>query len=234
MSIAEILLEKGLLRIDQIDEALALQRAEGLRLDRAILQLGFLSERQLLGVMSEHLHLPVVNLDEMTFDPEILRSLPPKIVYRKRMVPISRTNGTLKVATSDAFDLYALDDIRLMTGLDIQPVLAPRDDIEKAINESDLGINPGNDGKVIRLAIPQLTEERRKELVKVVRSLAEEGRVAVRNIRRDVISDLHELESEVGADEIHRAEERVQKVTDEHVGQIDALLKQREADIMEV
>ena len=133
MSIAEILLEKGLLRIDQIDEALALQRAEGLRLDRAILQLGFLSERQLLGVMSEHLHLPVVNLDEMTFDPEILRSLPPKIVYRKRMVPISRTNGTLKVATSDAFDLYALDDIRLMTGLDIQPVLAPRDDIEKAI-----------------------------------------------------------------------------------------------------
>jgi ribosome recycling factor len=107
-------------------------------------------------------------------------------------------------------------------------------DIERAINESDLGINPGNDGKVIRLAIPQLTEERRKELVKVVRSLAEEGRVAVRNIRRDVISDLHELESEVGADEIHRAEERVQKVTDEHVGQIDALLKQREADIMEV
>ena len=107
-------------------------------------------------------------------------------------------------------------------------------DIEKAINESDLGINPSNDGKVVRLAIPQLTEERRKELVKVVRGLAEEGRVAIRNIRRDVISDLHELESEVGADEIHRAEERVQKVTDEHVGQIDALLKQREADIMEV
>ena len=107
-------------------------------------------------------------------------------------------------------------------------------DIEKAINESDLGINPSNDGKVVRLAIPQLTEERRKELVKVVRGLAEEGRIAVRNIRRDVISDLHELESEVGIDDIHRAEERVQKVTDEHVGQIDALLKQREADIMEV
>ena len=107
-------------------------------------------------------------------------------------------------------------------------------DIEKAINESDLGINPSNDGKVVRLAIPQLTEERRKELVKVVRGLAEEGRVAIRNIRRDVISDLHELENEVGIDDIRRAEERVQKVTDEHVGQIDALLKQREADIMEV
>ena len=107
-------------------------------------------------------------------------------------------------------------------------------DIEKAINESDLGINPSNDGKVVRLAIPQLTEERRKELVKVVRALAEDGRVAIRNIRRDVISDLHELENEVGIDDIRRAEERVQKITDEHVGQVDALLKQREADIMEV
>ena len=74
MSIAEILLEKGLLRIDQIDEALALQRAEGLRLDRAILQLGFLSERQLLGVMSEHLHLPVVNLDDAEIQAELRAS----------------------------------------------------------------------------------------------------------------------------------------------------------------
>ena len=107
-------------------------------------------------------------------------------------------------------------------------------DIEKAINESDLGINPSNDGKVIRLSIPQLTEERRKELVKVIRNLAEEGRIALRNVRRDVMSDLQALESEVGKDEIHRAEEKVQKVTDEHVAQIDAALKQREADVMEV
>ena len=107
-------------------------------------------------------------------------------------------------------------------------------DIEKAILESDLGINPSNDGKVIRLSIPQLTEERRKELVKVVRGLAEEGKIAVRNIRRDVMADLHALEAEVGKDDIHRAEERVQKLTDEHVGQIDAALKQREADVMEV
>lgn len=107
-------------------------------------------------------------------------------------------------------------------------------DIEKAINESDLGINPSNDGKLIRLAIPQLTEERRKELVKVVRSLAEDGRVAIRNIRRDAISDLQALQGEVGSDELHRAEERVQKLTDEHVAEIDAALKQREADVMEV
>lgn len=107
-------------------------------------------------------------------------------------------------------------------------------DIEKAILESDLGINPSNDGKVIRLSIPQLTEERRKELVKIVRGLAEEGKIAIRNIRRDVMADLHALDAEVGKDDIHRAEERVQKLTDDHVGQIDAALKQREADVMEV
>ena len=108
--------------------------------------------------------------------------------------------------------------------------------VEKAIMESDLGLTPSNDGKTIRLPIPQLTEERRKELVKLVRSMAEEGRVAVRNVRRDAIHHLKELvdNGEVGADEEHRAEERVQKVTDEHVKQIDELLKHKEAEIMEV
>jgi general secretion pathway protein E/type IV pilus assembly protein PilB len=133
MSITQILLDKGLLAPEQMDEAIALQKAEGLRLDRAIIQLGLLTEHQLLEVMAEQLHLPLVNLSEITIDPEVLRTLPPKIVYRKRLVPISQTNGTLNVATSDAFDLYAFDDLRLLTGLNIQPVLAPRDDIEKVI-----------------------------------------------------------------------------------------------------
>jgi ribosome recycling factor len=108
--------------------------------------------------------------------------------------------------------------------------------IEKAIQESDLGLTPSNDGKVIRLPIPQLTEERRKELVKVVRHLAEEGRIAVRNVRRDVLHHMKELvnKGEVGADEEHRGEERVQKLTDEHVAKIDDLLKRKEAEIMEV
>ena len=105
--------------------------------------------------------------------------------------------------------------------------------IERAIQESDLGLNPSNDGKIIRLPIPQLTEERRKELVKVARQIAEEGRVAVRNVRRDVIHHLKEEQS-VGADEEHRAEERVQKLTDEHVQRIDDLLKRKEAEITEV
>ena len=108
--------------------------------------------------------------------------------------------------------------------------------IEKAIQESDLGLTPSNDGKIIRLPIPQLTEERRKELVKIVRGLAEDGRVAVRNVRRDVMHGLKELvdNGDVGADEEHRAEERVQKLTDEHVKSIDELLKHKEAEIMEV
>jgi ribosome recycling factor len=108
--------------------------------------------------------------------------------------------------------------------------------IEKAIMESDLGLTPSNDGKLIRLPIPQLTEERRKELVKVVRHLAEEGRVAIRNIRRDVMHDLRELRDagEAGSDDEHRAEEALQKLTDEKVKELDAVLKAKEEEILEV
>jgi ribosome recycling factor len=106
--------------------------------------------------------------------------------------------------------------------------------IEKAILESDLGLTPSNDGNLIRLTIPELTEERRKELVKVVHGLAEEGRVAVRNIRRDCMHDLRELrnEGEVGKDEEHRAEGELQKLTDGRIAEIDELLKGKEEEIL--
>src|SRR2546423_15691632 len=108
--------------------------------------------------------------------------------------------------------------------------------IEKAIQESDLGLTPSNDGKLIRLPIPQLTEERRKELVKVVRNMAEGHRVAVREIRRDATRHLKEPvdKAEVGADDEHRAEGRVQELPDEHTKQIDELLKHKQAEVMEV
>jgi ribosome recycling factor len=108
--------------------------------------------------------------------------------------------------------------------------------IERAVQESDLGLTPSNDGKVIRLPVPQLTEERRKELVKVARHLAEEGRVAIRNVRRDVMHDLKELvrDGEVGDDEERRAEDRAQKLTDAHVKRVDELLKHKEEEILEV
>jgi ribosome recycling factor len=108
--------------------------------------------------------------------------------------------------------------------------------IEKAILESDLGLTPNNDGNVIRLQIPELNEERRRELVKVVHGVAEEGRVAVRNIRRDVMHDLRELkkEGEAGSDEEHRAEVELQKHTDSAIKEIDSLLKGKEEEILEV
>jgi len=108
--------------------------------------------------------------------------------------------------------------------------------IEKVIMESDLGLTPSNDGKVIRLPIPSLTEERRKELVKVVRRLGEDGKVAIRNVRRDVMKHLEELvkNGDVGDDEERRAEGAVQKLTDDHVKKIDDMLKNKEAEIMEV
>ena len=108
--------------------------------------------------------------------------------------------------------------------------------IERAIMESNLGLTPSNDGKIIRLPMPQPTEERRKELVKVVKNMAEEGRVAIRNIRRDVMKHLEELvkNGDVGDDEERAAEGRVQKLTDDHVHQIDEILKRKEAEIMEV
>lgn len=108
--------------------------------------------------------------------------------------------------------------------------------IEKAIMECDIGLTPNNDGKLIRLAIPELNEERRKELVKVVRHIAEDGRIAVRNVRRDVMHDMRELRSagDVGADDEHRGEVELQKLTDAHIAELDGYLKGKEAEIMEV
>jgi ribosome recycling factor len=108
--------------------------------------------------------------------------------------------------------------------------------IERSIQESDLGLTPNNDGQLIRLQVPELTEERRRQLVKVVRGLAEEGKVAIRNIRRDVMHDLRELRDagEAGSDDEHRAEEALQKLTDEKVHDLDALVKGKEEEILEV
>jgi ribosome recycling factor len=108
--------------------------------------------------------------------------------------------------------------------------------IEKAIMESDLGLTPSNDGNVIRLQIPELNEERRRDLVKVVHGVAEEGKVAVRNIRRDVMHDLRELkkEGEVGEDDERRAEAELQKHTDGATQEIDGALRAKEEEILEV
>lgn len=108
--------------------------------------------------------------------------------------------------------------------------------IEKAIQESDVGLTPSNDGNLIRLQVPEMTEERRREMVKVVHGVAEEGRVAIRNVRRDILSDLRDLkkEGEAGEDDERRAETALQKQTDEAIAEIDTLLKGKEEEILEV
>jgi ribosome recycling factor len=108
--------------------------------------------------------------------------------------------------------------------------------IEKAIQKSDLGLNPSNDGHIIRLVIPPLTEERRKELVRMVHKKLEEGRVAVRNVRRDCLEELRRLQRDehVPEDEERRAQERIQKLTDRHISDVDRLGEEKETELLEV
>lgn len=109
-------------------------------------------------------------------------------------------------------------------------------DIEKAILASDLGLNPNNDGTIIRLVIPRLTEERRQELTRVSSQRVEEARVAIRNVRRDAMRDLQELENEgmIGEDAYYRARDRTQELTDEYIERVDEIGEAKEAEIMEV
>lgn len=108
--------------------------------------------------------------------------------------------------------------------------------IEKAIRESDLGVNPGGDGNVIRVNFPQLTEERRKEFIKVAKSKAEESRVSIRAIRRNAKETMEKLEKDgqVSKDELTRGEKELEKVTSDHVGKIDEVLKHKESELLEV
>ena len=128
----------------------------------------------------------------------------------------------------------AIEDSRTLTVTPWEKdMVAP---IEKAIMNSDLGLNPASAGTVIRIPMPPLTEERRKDLVRVVRQEAENARVSVRNIRRDANGDLKELQKdkEISEDEERKGQDNIQKVTDEYIGKVDELLKAKEAELMEV
>lgn len=123
---------------------------------------------------------------------------------------------------------------RLITVQPYDPGILPA--VEKALMESDIGLTPSNDGRIIRLPVPMLTEERRKEMVRLVHRMAEEARVAVRNVRKDVLKEFKhdEKEGEISRDELARAEAEVQKLTDAEVKAIDDLLARKEAEILEV
>jgi ribosome recycling factor len=144
------------------------------------------------------------------------------VEYYGTLVPISQVSN---ITTEDSRTLKVTPWEKDMVG-----------PIEKAIMTSDLGLNPNSMGQVIRIPLPPLTEERRKELVRVVRDEAEHARVAVRNIRRDAISDYRELlkEKEISEDESHRAEDNIQKITNQHIGFIDKSLSEKENSLLEI
>ena len=144
------------------------------------------------------------------------------VEYYGTLVPISQVSN---ITTEDSRTLKVTPWEKDMVG-----------PIEKAVMTSDLGLNPNSMGQVIRIPLPPLTEERRKELVRVVRDEAEHARVAVRNIRRDAISDYRELlkEKEISEDETHRAEENIQKITDQHISSIDKSLSDKENSLLEI
>ena len=134
-SYTQVLVEKGLVTVEDIDTAERVREDQGLRLDQALIQNGALSEQDFLKVMGERLDFDIVDLPNATIEDEAIRSLPSRFVYRNHLAPIARENGTLKVATSDPFDLYVFDEIKLLTGLEVSPVLAPRDEIDKVIKD---------------------------------------------------------------------------------------------------
>ncbi len=152
--------------------------------------------------------------------PSLLEQI--QVEYYGALVPISQVSN---ITTEDSRTLKVTPWEKDMVG-----------PIEKAVMSSDLGLNPNSVGQVIRIPLPPLTEERRKELVRVVRDEAEHAKVAVRNIRRDAISDYRELlkEKEISEDETHRAEDNIQKITDQHIALIDKSLNEKENSLLEI
>jgi general secretion pathway protein E/type IV pilus assembly protein PilB len=134
MSFSDVLVEKGIITPEQLAEALKLRSKQGVRIDKGLVQLGYVREEQILRTMGEELSIPFVeDLSARGVDVETFRSLPAKLVYKKHLVPLERNNGSLTVVTSDPFDLYAFDELRLLTGLEIKPALAVDEEIDKII-----------------------------------------------------------------------------------------------------
>ncbi len=134
-SYQQVLVEKGLVSVEDIDAADRLREEKGIRLDRALIQNGAITERAFLEVMGERLGFDVIDLPSVTIETDAIQTLPSRFVYRNHLAPIARENGALKVATSDPFNLYVFDEIKLLTGMEVRPVLAPCDEIDKIIKD---------------------------------------------------------------------------------------------------
>ena len=167
-------------------------------------------------------------------------------VYEENLSEVRAGRANPNILNKITVDYYGVPTpINQMAGVSVpEPrmiVIQPWDmsvlkEIEKAINLADIGINPNNDGKVIRLVFPELTEERRKELAKQIRKMAEEAKVAVRSIRRDAIDEARTAQknSELTEDELKQADDKIQKITDSKIEEIDKILENKEKEIMTV
>ena len=134
-SYAEVLVDKGLVSVEDIDSAQRLHEEKGLRLDQALIENGAITERAFLEVMAERFDFEIVDLPNEEIENDAIRSLPSRFVYRNHLAPISCKDGKIKIATSDPFDLYIFDEIKLLTNLEVSPVLAPKDEIDKIIKD---------------------------------------------------------------------------------------------------
>lgn len=148
VNVGEMLLKKGKISAENLEEAMATRKGPADRIDRILVKMGFVEERDVLEVLGEQLSIPVVDLSEMQIDVEMLRAMPSKLVHKRGLIPIERTNETLRVATSDPFDVYAFDELRMMTGLKIEPVLAAQVEIDRVIKKH-YGIGGDTIGEMI-------------------------------------------------------------------------------------
>lgn len=135
VNVGEMLVKKGKITDADLEEAMAVRKGPADRIDRIIVKLGMVDERDVLEVLGEQLSIPVIDLSEAEIEVEILRAMPSKLVHRRGLIPVKRTDDTLKVATSDPYDVYSFDELRMMTGLKIEPVLAPQNEIDRIIKK---------------------------------------------------------------------------------------------------
>ena len=182
-----------------------------------------------------------MNLDK--FEEKMMKSIS---VYEENLAEIRAGRANPAILNKISINYYGIPTpINQVAGISVPEarliVIQPWDgsilkEIEKEILKSDIGINPSNDGKVIRLAFPELNEERRKEIVKDIRKMAEETKVAVRSIRRDAIDEAKTMQknSEISEDELKNAEDNIQKLTDKYVEEIDKILQKKENEIMSI
>jgi len=135
VSLGDTLVQRGKITSDQLATAMQAKRDPTERLDRILVRLGYLAERDVLEVLGEQLHFPVVDLAKATIDVETLKQMPAKLVHRRKLIPLEKTNGKIRVATCDPFDLYGFDELRMITGLDVAPVLAAETEINNVIKK---------------------------------------------------------------------------------------------------